>query len=224
MNNIKIKDIETERLMIKVPTMDEQEQLWNIVRDEKVNKYYFPTPDRIFNKYNLSKEKVDDLLKAREIFQGQLNDWERQRSFYEKKIIDIHNGENSQKFTWSIFLKDGTVIGQMTVQPSELYPNNPEIRDVGWYIDPKFHNKGYATEFAKAILDFMFNEVEIEKILTSAATNNPGSWKIMEKLGFTYTGNKPFIYLDDNNNFVDCSCYSITKEEYTKTKNKIKKL
>ena len=83
MNNIKIKDIETERLMIKVPTMDEQEQLWNIVRDEKVNKYYFPTPDRIFNKYNLSKEKVDDLLKAREIFQGQLNDWERQRPFYE---------------------------------------------------------------------------------------------------------------------------------------------
>lgn len=57
MNNIKNREIETERLVLKIPTMGEQKQLWNIVKNEEVNKYYFPTPDRIFNKYNLSKEK-----------------------------------------------------------------------------------------------------------------------------------------------------------------------
>ena len=161
-------------------------------------------------------------MAARRIFQEQLNDWERQLPFYEKKIVDINNGENSQMFTWSIFLKDGTIIGQMTVQPSEQYPNNPEIRDVGWFIDPNYHKKGYATEAAKAILDFMFNEVEIEKILTSAAIINPGSWRIMEKLGFKYSGNKPSTYLDEDNNCVDCCCYNITKKEYIDFHNNVK--
>jgi len=224
MNNIKIKEIETDRLILKTPTINEQKQLWEIIRDENVNKYYFPTPDRIFNKYNLAKDKVEDLLEARKIFQEQLNDWNRQEPFYEKKIIDIQNGENSQKFTWSIFLKDGTIIGQMTVQPCEQYPNNPEIRDVGWFINPNYHKLGYATEAARAILDFMFIEVEIDKILTSAATINPGSWRIMEKLGFTYTGNKKSTYLDENNNIVDCQCYSITKKEYLKTNKTLKKI
>ena len=222
MKQIKIREMETERLILKIPTMSEQKQLWNIVKTEEVNKYYFPTPDRIFNKYNLSKDRIDDLIEARNIFLEQLNDWERQQPFYEKKIVDINNGENSQMFTWSIFLKDGTIIGQMTVQPSELYPNNPEVRDVGWFIVPNYHKKGYATEAAKAILDFMFNEVEIEKILTSAAIINPGSWRIMEKLGFTYSGNKSSTYLDENNNRVDCCCYSITKKEYIDFHNNVK--
>lgn len=214
MNNIRIREIETDRLLLKVPTIDEQKKLWSIVCMEEVNKYYFPTPDRIFNKYNLSKDNIDDLIEARKIFMEQLTDWERQQPFYEKKVISINNEEESQKYTWSIFLKDGTVIGQMTVQPNDEYPNNPEIRDVGWFIDPKYQRNGYAKEAAKAILDFMFNEVEIEKIITSAAVINPGSWKIMEGLGFKYYGNKISTYLDDNNNMVECRCYSITRQEY----------
>lgn len=211
-------NIETERLYLKIPTMKEQKSLWEIIVRDEVNKYYFPTPDRIFNKYNLKKDNVKDLLEARKIFLSQLCDWERQEPFYEKKIIDINNGENSQKYTWSIFLKDGNVIGQMTVQPSDKYPDNENIRDVGWFIAPEYQGKGYAYETAKNILDYMFNNVGIERIETSAAAINPASWKIMEKLGFTYTGNKISTYLDDNNNIIECKCYSVTKEEYNKNK------
>lgn len=75
-------------------------------------------------------------------------------------------------FTWIIILKGGIVIGQITVQQSELYSNNLEIRDVGWFKEQNYHKKGYATEALKAILDFMFNEVQIDKILTLAAIIN----------------------------------------------------
>ena len=78
------------------------------------------------------------LKKARKIFLDQLNDWERQKPFYEKKIVLIKEEDNSQKYTWSIFLKTGEVIGQITVQPSEEYPNNSAIRDVGWFVGPKY--------------------------------------------------------------------------------------
>lgn len=86
MRNIPIRNFETEHLLIKQPTMNEQYELWQILKDEKVNRYYFPTPDRIFEKNNLSKDKIEDMVVARKIFMDQLNDWERQKPFYEKKL------------------------------------------------------------------------------------------------------------------------------------------
>lgn len=53
MKKTTIKDLETTRLTIKLPTMDEQFILWNILKDEKVNRYYFPILDRIFKKNEL---------------------------------------------------------------------------------------------------------------------------------------------------------------------------
>ena len=52
MKNISIRRLETERLLLKIPSINEQKDLWEIVRKEEVNRYYFPTPDRIFNKHN----------------------------------------------------------------------------------------------------------------------------------------------------------------------------
>ena len=224
MKNIPTRNLITERLIMRIPTMEEQLALWTILKDEKVNCYYFPTPDRIFNKYNLKKDQIDDLKKARKIFIEQFSDWERQKPFYEKKIEAIKKGDNSQKFTWSIFLKTGELIGQITVQPNDEYPDNPEIRDIGWFIDPKYHRQGYATEAAKEVIRFMFEEIEIEKIITGAATINEGSWKIMAKLGFERIGEKQSTYYDENDNILNLYCYSITKEMFLNRNNHSKKL
>ena len=102
----------------------------------------------------------------------QLSDWARHKLFYVKKIQSIQAQEDSQKYTWSIFLRGtDTVIGQITCQPKDDEPEN--IRDVGWFIDPNYQGQGYATEAAVAVLDFMFNEVEITDIQTSVAEINP---------------------------------------------------
>ena len=197
MKKINSKNIYTDRLELRIPTMEEQHRLWEILINEEINQYYFQTPNRIFDKNNLSKNDISDLKEARRIFMKQLSDWERQEPFYEKKIECIKEQDDSQKFTWSIFLK-GTniVIGQITCQPKDNEPEN--IRDVGWYIDPQYQGLGYATEAAIAMINFMFNEVEITEIKTSAAEINSGSWKIMEKLGFKYVGTKQSTYFKDN--------------------------
>ena len=214
MKDIKVRDLETKNLYIKVPTMTEQHKLWDILRDENVNKYYFPTPDRIFKKYNLSKENINDLKEARKYFMNEFNDWKRQEPFYEKKIKCINSGDNSQKFTWSIFTKDNEIIGQITVQPKDEYIDFKDIRDVGWFISPKYQGKGYATEAATKVLEYMFNEVEITKIITSAAIINPASWKIMERLDFIRTGEKTSTYFDENDNILKCYTYECNKEQF----------
>lgn len=206
MKKINSKNLITERLELRVPTMQEQFRLWEILCNEEVNKYYFPTPDRIFEKNDLKKNNINDLKEARCIFLKQLNDWERQKPFYESKIELINKQDNSQKYTWSIFLKNSKiVIGQITCQPKENMPEN--IRDVGWYIDPEYQGMGYATEAARAMLDFMFNEVQIDKIYTSAAEINPGSWRLMEKLGFIFTGYKYSTYYKDNDILISKEYY-----------------
>ena len=75
MKSIDSKNLYTDRLELRIPIMDEQHRLWEILINEEVNQYYFPTPDRIFNKNNLSKDNIDDLKTARKIFIEQLSDW-----------------------------------------------------------------------------------------------------------------------------------------------------
>ena len=216
MNKLNSKNLYTNRLELRIPTMKEQHRLWEILIDENVNRYYFPTPNRIFVKNNLNNENINDLKIARKLFMEQLSDWERQKPFYEKKIESIRLQEDSQKYTWSIFLKDtDTVIGQITCQPKDDEPEN--IRDVGWYIDPNYQRNGYATEAAIAVLDFMFNEVEITDIKTSAAEINPGSWKIMEHLGFKYVGKKQSTYFKDEE-ILEAKEYHCDKESYLNNK------
>ncbi|MDE6292987.1 MAG: GNAT family N-acetyltransferase [Bacilli bacterium] len=202
------RNIETERLSLRVPTMDEQYGLWLILRQERVNKWYMPTPKRF---------KGD-----RAAFQESLNHWDDMERFYRMKVDDIESEGN--KYTWSIFLKDSKeVIGQMTVQPHPDYPNNLKIRDVGWFINPDYQGCGYAYEAATAILDFMFEKTDIVEIKTSAAQINVGSWKLMEKLGFERVGEKESTYLDDEGENLAGYCYEITKEKYLAHKD-VKKL
>lgn len=221
MNRINSKDLYTDRLELRIPTIEEQYRLWEILINEDINQYYFPTPDRIFAKNNLSKENIEDLKKAREIFMEQLSDWERQKPFYVKKIESIQAQDDSQKYTWSIFLRGtDTVIGQITCQPKDDEPEN--IRDVGWFIDTDYQGHGYATEAAVAVLDFMFNEVEITDIQTSAAEINSGSWGIMEKLGFEFVGTKKSSYYKDDE-ILFSKKYHGNKELFLNRNNRAKK-
>ena len=193
--------------------MEEQHRLWEILINEDINQYYFPTPDRIFDKNNLSKDNIEDLKKARRIFIEQLSDWEIQEPFYEKKIESIQAQDDSQKYTWSIFLKGtNTVIGQITCQPKDNEPEN--IRDVGWFIDSNYQHKGYGSKAAKLMLDYMFNEVGILKIETCVEKNNVSSYKIMEKLGFKKTNIIRKVKYTFASEEVECLCYEISHDEY----------
>ena len=60
----------------------------------------------------------------------------------------------------------------------------------------------------------MFNEVEINKIITGAAISNIPSWKIMEKIGFKREKETELVYYTYKDEPVEDYKYTITKEEY----------
>ena len=191
--------LETDRLILKAQTMEEQKYLWSILMLPEVNRYYLTVPKKYSEK---------------------LKDWEKQEEYYK---ADMEHANDPEVFRWSIFLKEtGECIGRVSCHEakSEGYETeDPNIRGVGWYIDPKFKGNGYGYEAASAMMDYMFNECEIDEIRTGAAIQNPASWKIMEKFGFVRSDNTKMVeytYLADP---VEDYQYFLTKDMYFDKKN-----
>src|SRR3990167_11433849 len=59
-------------------------------------------------------------------------------------------------------------------------PFGPAI-EIGWRLGSEFWNKGYATEGAKAVLNYGFNQCRLKEIVSFTALVNVRSIRIMEK-------------------------------------------
>jgi [ribosomal protein S5]-alanine N-acetyltransferase len=64
---------------------------------------------------------------------------------------------------------------------------NGEI-DLGYRFMPTHWGKGYATELAKATLDYGHRNLQLKKIIAHAHVNNIASQKVLEKTGMQYVG------------------------------------
>jgi RimJ/RimL family protein N-acetyltransferase len=83
----------------------------------------------------------------------------------------------------AIFLIDmgGETIG---VCGLELRAGLPEI---GYWIGVPFWGSGYATEAARALIDYAFTEQEVAALHAGARISNPASRRVLEKCGFEWT-------------------------------------
>ena len=127
--------------------------------------------------------------------------------------------ENQDLFEFEILLKDEKVssiselksIGGISF---ELLDSNPEIvkifgnnvADMGWILDKNFWNKGFVTEAAKLIVDFV-KSLGVKMIFAQCDSENIGSWRVMEKIGMKR--------ICDNGKRFNKSEPNIEKTEYT---------
>ncbi len=85
---------------------------------------------------------------------------------------------------------------------------NPSV-DIGWRLLPEFWGKGYATEGAKACLQYGFETIKLDKIISVAPTINIPSITVMKKVGmqkvklFNHPSLKAFPKLEE------CMLYEI---------------
>lgn len=64
--------------------------------------------------------------------------------------------------------------------------------DLGFRFFRKYWNKGYATETAKACIEYGFNELQLTRIVGRAMEANIGSVKVLEKIGMQFVGKFEF--------------------------------
>lgn len=74
-------------------------------------------------------------------------------------------------------------IGMVGIDRSESAA--PEL---GYWLGVEFWGQGFATEAARAAIDFFFEETESEHLIAGARVANPASRNILEKCGFQWSG------------------------------------
>jgi RimJ/RimL family protein N-acetyltransferase len=79
--------------------------------------------------------------------------------------------------------RDREVVGLVGV--SWENENAPEL---GYCFGVDHWGKGYATEAARAVIDYTFEEFAIDQLLAGARVLNPASRHVLEKCGFQWTG------------------------------------
>ena len=105
---------------------------------------------------------------------------EETKSAVENWILE-NNKENTQRFTFSIELKnDAQFIGLIGINLGKIKYKNAEV----WFkFDTEFWGKGFATEALNEILKFGFTDLKLHRIEAGCAVENIGSVKVLEKVG-----------------------------------------
>ena len=64
----------------------------------------------------------------------------------------------------------------------------PDAPELGYWLGVEYWGQGFATEAARAVIDFTFEECDAEQLVSGARVANPASRNILEKCGFQWSG------------------------------------
>lgn len=91
--------------------------------------------------------------------------------------------------------------------------------ELGYVFNRKFQGQGYATESAKAIVDYAFKELGARRIIAMCNPKNEASWKLLERLQFRREGlllENIYFKKDEKNEpiWLDTYEYALLKTEW----------
>jgi len=84
--------------------------------------------------------------------------------------------------------------------------------DIGWRLAQEHWGKGFATEGAKACLNYAFNDMGIKTIFSVASIANKPSTNVMKKIGMVYDQSFDHPALVDTPELNPCVVYKISKD------------
>lgn len=131
----------------------------------------------------------------------------------EEFLGDLSNHFSKNGFTYyaTEILATGEFIGMIGLAYQE-YPTafTPAI-DIGWRLKQSAWGKGYATEGAKRCLNYGFQELGIEKIISVCTINNQKSEHVMKKIGMKKVGEFKHPEMAKHPEYEQHMCYEIHK-------------
>ena len=105
--------------------------------------------------------------------------------------------------------ESGSLIGIINIKQTLAYKRG----ELGYWVGRPYWGKGYGTEAARMVVAYGFEELGLNKVFAGAFADNPGSWRIMEKVGMKHEGTWRQHAMRDGR-FVDLAYYGVLREEY----------
>jgi [ribosomal protein S5]-alanine N-acetyltransferase len=105
------------------------------------------------------------------------------------KILDRHAALTSEELVWGIWMiidrDEDTVIGDIGFHGP---PSDAGVVEVGYCVVPGRRSRGYATEAAKALVDWARQQRQVKSIVAGCDPDNRASIRTLERAGFRQTG------------------------------------
>lgn len=89
--------------------------------------------------------------------------------------------------------------------------NEEKFIGIAYILDKQFWGKGYATEGARACVEYAFNELNAEKVIAQIRTNNTSSKNVAKRLNMKVIDKYIKIY---DKKEMEHLIYAIKREEY----------
>lgn len=99
-------------------------------------------------------------------------------------------------YSWWAFIdrESGAMIGTGCVQNIERNPVNP--LELGWRLHPGHFGKGYATEAARAMMQFAFETLDAQLLCAVCHQDNAASAAVMQRLGMRFLAIEHWYKMD----------------------------
>ena len=162
-----------------------------------IDEFFFIQLNPNIRRYLVTNRLGDDLEKNRKYFN-------------EEKYNELNY------YRWTIVRKeDNKILGCIYLN---IHDEKARTAGIDYWIREDAWGNGYTTEASRKILNFAFDTLNINRIESCGGKDNPGTYKVMEKIGLKYEGERKegiFYYYGGLENLV---LYGITKEEYKNNK------
>ena len=123
--------------------------------------------------------------------------------------------EKENYYQWMIVLKDiGEPIGSISVVRQN---DRVEEAEIGYCIGSRWWHQGIMSEALNAVIQYLFEEVGMNRVAARHDPNNPHSGGVMRKCGMQYEGT---LRSSDRNNqgICDAAQYAILRSDWIQTR------
>lgn len=111
--------------------------------------------------------------------------------------------------TFAITTKHNALRGAVSLQLTRAHSRG----ELGYWIGQPYWGQGLATEAVQRVLQYAFEDLNLNRVQASHLPRNPASGRVMEKVGMTREGLHRERYLKDGR-FEDVVQYAVLKREW----------
>ncbi len=119
-------------------------------------------------------------------------------------------GKEHHKLFLAIELKsENKLIGELMFK----YSNRESgLGEFGCRVNKNYQGRGYAFEASRCLLDYLFQELNVHKIMAFCVAENSASWRLMQKLNMTREGHLKSHFKIENE-WMDAYLYALNRNQ-----------
>jgi RimJ/RimL family protein N-acetyltransferase len=175
--------LHTERLVLRAPALEDVDALWPHVTDSRITRFLAWDP-------HPSKDVTENMLRG---------------------LIEAQ--EQGKGFHW-IVLREEELIGIVSLidvrRTHRCWTLNRA--ELAYWLGSACQGFGYATEAARRVIQFAFEDLAFHKIVVYHVTDNPPSGAVAQRLGFRYVGEELEAF-EKEGNWYDLKQYELLERE-----------